>query len=161
MGFRSGKTSDLNTYNSIIYERLIIDLSWSSSFLEGNTYSLLETERNDYIKALKAVYEKNDLSEIRTLFIKSYIYSVEKYKYIKQQTVTPSPLFIKYRLEIKEQVHRIVSQNLNPTDIKLTGILKQERDEFKKIVKQELTDLHIENLIRFQLSPAQFKKWKK
>lgn len=33
------------TYIKQIYNRLLIDLSWNSSRLEGNTYSLLETER--------------------------------------------------------------------------------------------------------------------
>jgi len=33
------------TYVKDIYNRLLIDLSWNSSRLEGNTYSLLETER--------------------------------------------------------------------------------------------------------------------
>ena len=33
------------TYARTIYGRLLIDLSWNSSRLEGNTYSLLETER--------------------------------------------------------------------------------------------------------------------
>ncbi len=33
------------TYVRQIYSRLLIDLSWNSSRLEGNTYSLLETER--------------------------------------------------------------------------------------------------------------------
>ena len=33
------------TYARKIWERLLIDLSWNSSRLEGNTYSLLETER--------------------------------------------------------------------------------------------------------------------
>ncbi len=33
------------TYARHIYNRLLIDLSWNSSRLEGNTYSLLETER--------------------------------------------------------------------------------------------------------------------
>ena len=33
------------TYALQIYSRLLIDLSWNSSRLEGNTYSLLETER--------------------------------------------------------------------------------------------------------------------
>lgn len=33
------------TYATKIYQRLLIDLSWNSSRLEGNTYSLLETER--------------------------------------------------------------------------------------------------------------------
>jgi hypothetical protein len=33
------------TYAMQIYNRLLIDLTWNSSRLEGNTYSLLETER--------------------------------------------------------------------------------------------------------------------
>ena len=33
------------TYARTIYNRLLVDLSWNSSRLEGNTYSLLETER--------------------------------------------------------------------------------------------------------------------
>ena len=33
------------TYARMIYSRLLIDLSWNSSRLEGSTYSLLETER--------------------------------------------------------------------------------------------------------------------
>lgn len=33
------------TYARQIYSRLLIDLSWNSSRLEGNTYSLLETDR--------------------------------------------------------------------------------------------------------------------
>lgn len=33
------------TYIRRIFDRLLIDLSWNSSRLEGNTYSLLETER--------------------------------------------------------------------------------------------------------------------
>lgn len=33
------------TYAKLIFHRLLIDLSWNSSRLEGNTYSLLETER--------------------------------------------------------------------------------------------------------------------
>lgn len=33
------------TYARQLHERLLIDLSWASSYLEGNTYSLLETKR--------------------------------------------------------------------------------------------------------------------
>lgn len=33
------------TYARKVYQRLLIDLSWNSSRLEGNTYSLLETEK--------------------------------------------------------------------------------------------------------------------
>ena len=45
----AGRSSDADmpagTYARQIFDRLLIDLSWNSSRLEGNTYSLLETER--------------------------------------------------------------------------------------------------------------------
>jgi Fic family protein len=46
--FEMGKTEGnrpAGTYARQIYNRLLIDLSWNSSRLEGNTYSLLETEK--------------------------------------------------------------------------------------------------------------------
>ncbi len=47
--FEIGKSQDserpAGTYARQILNRLLIDLSWNSSRLEGNTYSLLETER--------------------------------------------------------------------------------------------------------------------
>lgn len=47
--FEMGRSPDgqrpAGTYIRKIYNRLLIDLSWNSSRLEGNTYSLLETER--------------------------------------------------------------------------------------------------------------------
>ena len=43
-GVENGKYP-AGTYARQIFHRLLIDLSWNSSRLEGNTYSLLETER--------------------------------------------------------------------------------------------------------------------
>ncbi len=45
MGRSPGGQRPAGTYARKIYSRLLIDLSWNSSRLEGNTYSLLETER--------------------------------------------------------------------------------------------------------------------
>lgn len=42
---RRGSTQEAGTYARKIYDRLLIDLSWASSRLEGNTYSLLDTEK--------------------------------------------------------------------------------------------------------------------
>lgn len=46
---KMGKTTDINepagTYSRAILNRLLIDLSWASSHLEGNTYSRLDTRR--------------------------------------------------------------------------------------------------------------------
>lgn len=45
MARASGEPQPAGTYARKIWNRLLIDLSWNSSRLEGNTYSLLETER--------------------------------------------------------------------------------------------------------------------
>jgi hypothetical protein len=45
IGHPPGGERPAGTFARTIYSRLLIDLSWNSSRLEGNTYSLLETER--------------------------------------------------------------------------------------------------------------------
>ena len=45
MGRSPNDQRPAGTYVRQIFNRLLIDLSWNSSRLEGNTYSLLETER--------------------------------------------------------------------------------------------------------------------
>ena len=44
-GTPGGNEQPAGTYAKHILQRLLIDLSWNSSRLEGNTYSLLDTER--------------------------------------------------------------------------------------------------------------------
>lgn len=45
MGLTSTTSAPAGTYARQILERLIVDLSWASSQLEGNTYTLLDTRR--------------------------------------------------------------------------------------------------------------------
>src|SRR5690606_15296322 len=45
LGTVEDSTKPAGTYARDIFNRLLIDLSWNSSRLEGNTYSLLETKR--------------------------------------------------------------------------------------------------------------------
>ncbi len=52
------------TYARQIFNRLLIDLSWNSSRLEGNTYSLLETER---LLKLTEIVEGKDLKEAQMI----------------------------------------------------------------------------------------------
>lgn len=45
LGESPDRDQPAGTYARKMHERLLVDLSWNSSRLEGNTYSLLETER--------------------------------------------------------------------------------------------------------------------
>jgi hypothetical protein len=63
-----GRTPDgprpAGTYARQIFSRLLIDLSWNSSRLEGNTYSLLDTER---LLALGEAAEGKDALEAQMI----------------------------------------------------------------------------------------------
>ena len=62
-----GKTDGprpVGTYAQQIYGRLLIDLSWNSSRLEGNTYSILETER---LLELSEIAEGKNLKETQMI----------------------------------------------------------------------------------------------
>jgi len=52
------------TYVRKIFNRLLIDLSWNSSRLEGNTYSLLETER---LLKLSEIVKDKDFKEAKMI----------------------------------------------------------------------------------------------
>ena len=65
--FELGKTDGdrpAGTYAREIFNRILIDLSWNSSRLEGNTYSLLETER---LLELSEVAEGKNLEETQMI----------------------------------------------------------------------------------------------
>lgn len=58
-GQAASRNEPAGTYARQLAHRLLIDLSWNSSRLEGNTYSLLETER--LISAGEEAWGKNAL----------------------------------------------------------------------------------------------------
>lgn len=60
------------TYARRILDRLLIDLSWNSSRLEGNTYSLLETER-----LLAAGIEAESRDPLETQMILNHKFAIE------------------------------------------------------------------------------------
>lgn len=65
--FELGKTDGdrpAGTYAREIFNRILIDLSWNSSRLEGNTYSILETER---LLELSEVAEGKNLEETQMI----------------------------------------------------------------------------------------------
>jgi hypothetical protein len=65
--FEIGKTDGkriAGTYARQIFNRLLIDLTWNSSRLEGNTYSILETER---LLQLNEIVEGKKLEEAQMI----------------------------------------------------------------------------------------------
>lgn len=65
IGLREQDSNQAGTYAQKIHERLMIDLSYNSSRLEGNTYSLIETKR----LLLEGTPQSDKLDEEKTMIL--------------------------------------------------------------------------------------------
>lgn len=91
IGSRSVQNEPAGTYAHHIYNRLLIDLSYNSSRLEGNTYSLLDTQK--LVLEGEGAVGKPDEEKLMILNHKEAIrYLVDQAAQIKIQTETISTL---------------------------------------------------------------------
>lgn len=106
-----GRTSDAQapagTYSRAVLDRLLIDLSWASSHLEGNTYSRLDTR--ELIRHGTAAEGK---ARIETQMILNHKAAIEL---LVDAAAQPGPPFGRYLLM---NLHATLAENLlpNPAD---------------------------------------------
>jgi Fic family protein len=101
------------TANEVIHkkelERFVIDFSWKSSKIEGNTYTLLETER-----LIREGLKKNDRSDFETSMILNH---QKAYEFLLDRTKDGS---LELSRRMLETIHSLVVRDLDIT----TGLRK-------------------------------------
>ena len=142
---RMGKTADIDepagTYSRAILNRLLIDLSWASSHLEGNTYSRLDTR--ELIEYGKAASGK---AAIETQMILNHKTAIE----LLVENID-SAEFNRYTLM---NLHSALAENLlpNPAD---EGRIRQHMVDIGKSVYRPLsTSQQIDDLLDVLLGKA-------
>jgi len=83
-------------------ERFVIEFSWKSSKIEGNTYTLLETER-----LIREGLKKNDRSDFETSMILNH---KKAYEFLLEQTKNGS---LELSRRMLETIHSLVVSNLD------------------------------------------------
>jgi hypothetical protein len=111
LGITAQMEAPAGTYAKQILERLLIDLAWNSSRLEGNTYSLLETQR-----LLKEGVKAGEKTPIETQMILNHKDAIEF-------LVNDSPDIGINRYTILN-LHALLSDNLLP-DTASSGALRK------------------------------------
>lgn len=142
---KMGRTADVNvpagTYSRAILNRLLIDLSWASSHLEGNTYSRLDTR--ELIEHGKAARGK---AAIETQMILNHKTAIE----LLVENID-SAEFNRYTLM---NLHSALAENLlpNPAD---EGRIRQHAVDIGKSVYRPLsTPQQIEDVLEVLLDKA-------
>ncbi|MBL7557622.1 MAG: Fic family protein [Bdellovibrionaceae bacterium] len=131
--------------------------------------AFVDVDQKTYLKALLGIYEKNDVSLLRDLFLWAYKRSTQRYSAIQQSLGEPNLLKLKYRAKVQEIIQTIIKnktpgKKINSTLISLVEKLNISSEESKRlleILEVEILSLHEGNFARYQIRPSEFKAWEK
>ena len=130
--------------------------------------SFMEVDPTAYVSALLGVYERNDVSLIRDLYIWAYNRSSQRYTAIQQAMGEPNLLKLRYRSTIQEIVQRIILERVAGSDIvkkirdliEANSIVEADRAELFNLIETEIISLHDGNIARFKVQPSEYQAWK-
>lgn len=127
-----------------------------------------DVNQKDYVLSLLGIYEFNDISLMRDLYVWAYKRSANRYTAIQQSIGEPNQFKLKYRNVIHDIVRNIILENTPPAQI--VSKIKQMISEFNlsesdamqlfQIIEVEIMSLHEGNIARFKIKPSEFLKWK-
>lgn len=127
--------------------------------------SFSDVEREEYIAALLAIYELNEVGPMKDLYLRAYKRSSENYHVVKESIGEPDRFNLKYRRELKTLVRELVLRfeeteyilgNLDQLDIEIPS---DDQSLFMQRVRDELESLHMGNIARYKLRPKEFERW--
>jgi hypothetical protein len=121
-----------------------------------------------YARAMLGVYELNDVSLLRDVFIWAYERSAQRYAAVRQSLGEPDPIRLRYRDALRDLVREVVLSSLNRKAAaeRIKGfsterVDERERQAFSEAAETELLGLHEGNFARYQIRPSDFGNWKK
>jgi hypothetical protein len=128
--------------------------------------SFIDVPEDLYFQGTMAVYEQNEVSLLKDVFIWSYERSAAKYKVIRQSLGEPDTFKLKYRIAIRQLITSIILKADSNQNIigyiraEAEAIPEQEREQFIRSVENEITSLHEGNFARYRVSPKEFVRFK-
>jgi Fic family protein len=130
--------------------------------------SFVEVDKAFYVSALLGVYERNEVSLIRDLYIWAYHRSSQRYTAIQQSLGQPNLLKLRYRKVIQEIVRSIILDKVAAAEVvgQIRGLIEannvpgKDRDALFTLIENEIISLHDGNIAPFKVLPSEFQAWK-
>lgn len=122
--------------------------------------SFITMDNADYIDALIGIYELNNVTLLRELYVGAYLASAEKYRTIRAEVESPDMATVVYREFVREAVRQCVLQWKSfdadkvmklAVDAEIPG---DDRKQVIDYVGKQFRGLHEGNAIRYRLRPA-------
>lgn len=143
-------------------------LSANIPFIKKNFSPLSFTDVPDdiYTQGMLGVYELNDVSLLKDVFMWGYERSAARYAVVRQSLGEPNPFRLKYRNQIRETISAIIRETMNSKlaaeqiSLEAKNFPAEDRPLFIEAVEIELLALHDGNFARYRVSPKEFERWK-
>ena len=128
--------------------------------------SFNDVPRDYYTDALLLVYEQNDTSLMRDLFIWAYERSAARYSTVRQSVGEPDPFRLRYRDALRQIVGEVVGDRLDVESAAAhvatwveANVEASDRARFLEMAETELLGLHEGNYARYRVSAREFDAW--
>lgn len=144
-------------------------LSANISLLKNNLYPIAFNAmgKDDYISAMLAVYEKNDVTALAELYTASYKYTCEEYRTLFD-AMEFDEVRVRFRREIRKLLHDIIMNQYVGTALKEfilnetnNNIPEAYREVFVNRVNQEIENIGPERIVGLGVSKEVFEQWLK
>lgn len=119
-----------------------------------------------YTAAILGVYELNDISLLKEVFLWSYERSASRYKAVRQSLGEPDPFRFRYMAKLREIVKIVILERLDKKSAyrRITAwaqenVSEADREEFREMAEDELLGMHAGNFARYQVRPSEFESW--
>ena len=127
--------------------------------------SFVDVPEKFYIEGMLGVYELNQPSLLRDVFVWAYERSCLRYNPSRDPAAKPDPFRHKYRQLLESVIGRIVKNQLEVTDECIVGLTAgrvpdEDADRFIAMVDNELQNLHEGKLSRYRIRLQEFIEWK-
>lgn len=130
--------------------------------------SFTDVDQAAYVSALLAVYEKNDINLIRSLYMWAYDRSSHRYTAIQRSMGEPNLLKLRYRDLIREIVRSIILERVAGERvvrkirdlIETQDVPEDDRAPLFSLIENEIISLHEGNVARYKVRPSEFQTWK-
>jgi len=122
--------------------------------------SFTAMDDSDYIDGLIGIYELNNVSLLREVYIDAYLASAEKYLILRADVESPEKAALAYREFVRTAVRRCVlefkefRQNEVLAMAAAAAVPEEDRDGVVAYVRDQLSGLHEGNVIRYRLKPS-------
>lgn len=128
--------------------------------------SFVDLPQKNYFDAVLSVYELNEVTIMKDVFLWAYERSTNRYAAIRQEIGEPDQFRLRYHNLLYELVNLIVSSAMSKDAAiktirtKADQVPMHDQGRFVELVETELLSLHERNFARYRVTPQQFEDWK-